>query len=248
MNGREMRNKRDGEHTGLRGEFYRDRREHFLFIVSLLIAAGLSAFLLNFFLELTGKLQQDQLTPMDQAFTAWIYAFRSETLTPLVTFITHLGDAWAYVIIVPVIGGFLYFRGYTWRLIIQGVLVLLSASLLNVWIKNEISRPRPAEAERLVEAHSFSFPSGHSMSAIAFYGFLIYLTFKLVENRFLRYTLILFEILLILSIGMSRIYLGVHYPSDVLAGFTAGLFWLLICIALFRSIRFYGGKNLTTKK
>ncbi len=224
-------------------EFYANRKEHILFIISLLIAAVISVFLLDYFLDLTEQLENDQLASLDRQVTEWIFAFRSDLLTPVITAVTHMGDRNAYIIMVPFIGILLYLKGHRWRLTIQGVIVLLSASLLNIWIKNEISRPRPGQDLHLVEVHSYSFPSGHSMSAIAFYGFLVYLTFKLVTIQWLKYVLIILESLLILGIGMSRVYLGVHYPSDVLAGFTAGLFWLLVCIALFRAIHFYSRKS-----
>ncbi len=224
-------------------EFYQNRREHILFILSLLIAALISAFLLEYFLDLTERLKENQLQGLDQKVSKWIFSYRSESLTPAVKLITDLGDKMAYVVLVPLIGLLFYVNGRRWRLTIQSIIVLLSTSLLNIWIKNIISRPRPLPDLRLVEAHSYSFPSGHSMSAIAFYGFLVYLTLTLVRNLPLKIFLLLVEILLILGIGLSRIYLGVHYPSDVLAGFAAGLFWLMICIALFRAINFYRGKS-----
>ena len=224
-------------------EFYKNRKEHILFIFSLLIAAVISVFLLDYFLDLTTQLEADQLQSLDETATKWIFSYRSESFTPVVKVITDLGDVMAYVFLVPVIGLLLYYTGNGWRMTIQGFIVLLSASLLNIWIKDRISRPRPLPDLRLVEAHSFSFPSGHSMSAIAFYGFLVYLTWKLVKNIPLRIGLILLEVFLILGIGLSRVYLGVHYPSDVLAGFAAGLFWLMVCIALFRAINFYRAKS-----
>ncbi len=229
-------------------EFYQHRREHILFIISILIAAAISAVLLNYFLDLTQQLEKGQLKSLDERVTDWMFAFRSDEMTSYVKFITDFGDAMAYVILIPLVGFLLYLRGHRWSLTIQGIIVLISTSLLNIWIKNLISRPRPLEDMRLVEAYSYSFPSGHSMSAIAFYGFLIYLSYKLVRNPWLKVFLILLNSILILSIGLSRVYLGVHYPSDVLAGFAAGLFWLLICIALFRAVKFYRGSSNPLKK
>jgi len=76
--------------------------------------------------------------------------------------------------------------------------------------------------------HGYSFPSGHSMISAAFYGFLIYLIYKKVKNKKLKITLIIVLSILIVSIGISRIYLGVHYTSDVLAGFTVSVSYLII--------------------
>lgn len=76
--------------------------------------------------------------------------------------------------------------------------------------------------------HGYSFPSGHSMISAAFYGFLIYLIYKKVKNKKFKITLIIVLSILIVSIGISRIYLGVHYTSDVLAGFTVSVSYLII--------------------
>jgi undecaprenyl-diphosphatase len=243
-----FKNKKVGEWYHLAREFYVHRKEYIVFIFSILVAALFSAFILDYFLDLTEELQNDELVNLDETVTKWAFSYRSDRMTSVVTFITDLGDATAYIILVPLIGVLLYFKGHRWRLTIQGIIVLLSASLLNLWIKDMISRPRPLEDLRLVDAHNFSFPSGHSMSAIAFYGFLVYLTFKYVDNLFLKIFLIILEIALILGIGLSRVYLGVHYPSDVLAGFAAGLFWLMVCIMLFAALNFYRRKTSGTSE
>jgi undecaprenyl-diphosphatase len=113
---------------------------------------------------------------------------------------------------------------------------VIAVNLGITWIFNEIfkvifHRQRP-DILRLVEAGGFSFPSGHSMVSISFYGLILYFVYKNIENGFIRYLLVAFLILLIVSIGISRVYLGVHYASDVLAGFSAGAAWLAVFIAL----------------
>lgn len=216
------------------------KNEYVLFIVSLIIPGIICLFALNAFLEITERLQAQQLVKFDDLVTELVYTFRSDTTTSIVKFITDVGDVQAYVIIIPCVAVLLYYRGHhRWRLSLQATIVLLSTTFLNMGIKNLISRPRPVEDMRLVIAHSYSFPSGHSMSAIAFYGFLIYLTYKYVPNMALKIGLIVLQVLLILSIGLSRVYLGVHFPTDVVAGFIAGLFWLIICIIVFNFINFY---------
>lgn len=216
------------------------KNEYVLFIVSLIIPGVICVFSLNAFLEITEQLQADQLIKFDKVISRFIYNFRGDALTDIIVFITDLGDFKAYAIIMPAIAVLLYYRGHhRWRLSLQAMIVLASAFLINVGIKHLISRPRPIEELRLVIAHSYSFPSGHSMSAIAFYGFIIYLTYKYVPNVFLKGFIILIQVLLILAIGLSRVYLGVHYPTDVLAGYIAGLFWLIICIVVFKIVNFY---------
>jgi undecaprenyl-diphosphatase len=86
---------------------------------------------------------------------------------------------------------------------------------------------------------TLSYPSGHAMSAMAFYGFLIYLITRYKINVLLKAFLILLLAILILSIGISRIYLGVHFPSDIAGGFIAGFIWVIFCIVVFDLIELF---------
>jgi undecaprenyl-diphosphatase len=104
-------------------------------------------------------------------------------------------------------------------------------------LKNIFQRERPAEF-RLVNATGYSFPSGHSMVSTAFYGFIIYLIWKLEKDPTRRWIGIIGLSLLILGIGISRIYLGVHYTSDVVAGFLISIAYLVVYIRIV-------GPNLT---
>ena len=104
------------------------------------------------------------------------------------------------------------------------VINLLLSSLINVSIKYLIHRERP-NILKLIEIGGFSFPSGHSMASMSFYGFLIYLTSKNYKGK-VKYLIIAVLAIVILLIGLSRIYLGVHYASDVIGGFSLGIAWI----------------------
>ena len=106
---------------------------------------------------------------------------------------------------------------------------LASIGLLNYILKNIIQRPRP-EDFRLVEESGYSFPSGHSMASMAFYGLIIYFVFKNVKNKAVRNIICIILSILIVLIGISRIYLGVHYASDVIAGFLVSIAYLVVYI------------------
>ncbi|WP_246281346.1 phosphatase PAP2 family protein [Saccharibacillus qingshengii] len=106
------------------------------------------------------------------------------------------------------------------------------SALLNILLKNLFRRDRP-DINRLAEESTFSFPSGHSMGAFALYGILAYVLWRLIEPLPLRIIALLLCILLTLTIGLSRIYLGVHYPSDVIGGYTASAAWLALTIGIF---------------
>ena len=102
--------------------------------------------------------------------------------------------------------------------------VLVLSSIVNLMLKRWINRQRPL-GEHMVDVYTLSFPSGHAMSAMAFYSFLVYLIWRYVHRLWLKLGLTLLCALLIIGIGVSRIYLGVHYPSDIVAGYLGGLFW-----------------------
>ncbi len=104
-------------------------------------------------------------------------------------------------------------------------------ALINQGLKHIFQRPRPI-GFRLIEIGGFSFPSGHAMASTAFYGLLIYLAYKLIKNKTIRNILIVINILIIIGIGISRIYLGVHYCSDVIVGICISLIYLILYIKI----------------
>ena len=111
------------------------------------------------------------------------------------------------------------------------VINLLGITIINNLIEVIIARPRP-EINKLVTETGYSFPSGHSITSMVFYGYLVYLTYKYINNKKIKIPLIIFLILLIPTIGLSRIYLGVHYASDVLCGFLLGTIYLILFISI----------------
>ncbi|MGK7391270.1 MAG: phosphatase PAP2 family protein [Candidatus Cyclobacteriaceae bacterium M2_1C_046] len=209
------------------------------FIIGLILIIALGAFSLNGFLEITDELRRENLEEFDERVTSYIYQYRGETMTEFVTVITDLGDEVTYaIIIIAVVMWFLIYKKNA-RWLLQSVIILASTAALNVFIKHMISRERPEVGMRLIEASSYSYPSGHSMVALAFYGFLIYLAYVKVNHRWIKILAFILLPLLIIAIGASRVYLGVHYPSDVVAGFAAGLFWLVFVIFMINAFRLY---------
>ncbi|MEL7001107.1 MAG: phosphatase PAP2 family protein [Bacteroidota bacterium] len=225
-------------------ELKNSRIEYFRFIIFLSIAGSVSIIALIIFLDITSRLDQTIWFGFDHYVNTFIHSFRSAELTRLMTLITDLGSLYAYLIIIPLITAALYLNGRTWNRPLQSAIVLISSFLLNAVLKWFIHRPRPIEDQRLVEAHFYSYPSGHAMSATGFYGFLVYLVILYIKNVWLKIIMITILSMLIFGIGISRVYLGVHYPTDVLAGFIAGTFWLLVCIMVFRSVNFYRKNSL----
>lgn len=157
----------------------------------------------------------------------------SDFVTPIAKIITNLGGAISLISITIILLVVLKNK----KIGIAVMINLLISTVLNIILKNVVQRPRPNEF-RLITETGYSFPSGHSMVSMAFYGFLIYLIYKLVKNSKIKWTLIISLSIIICTIGISRIYLGVHYASDVLAGFTISISYLVIYTSIIK--RFIG--------
>lgn len=153
--------------------------------------------------------------------------FKFNVSTPIAKFITNFGGA-IFVISLTTI---LFFVIKDKKIGISIITNLGIVTILNQIIKFIMQRPRPTEF-RIIEETGYSFPSGHSMVSLAFYGYLVYLIYKYINNKHLKRTLIIILSILICVIGVSRIYLGVHYTSDVLGGFLISLAYLIIYIEL----------------
>ena len=160
-----------------------------------------------------------------------ILNLRSEPLTVFMKVTTNLSSA--YVLIAIALGSLLFLKNKKIGLCISSNLVI--ATILNQLLKYIIQRPRP-DGYRLIIESGYSFPSGHSMVSMAFYGLIIYLIWKMVKNKKIKYISCGILGLLIPLIGFSRIYLGVHYASDVIGGFAISIVYLLLFTNVTKSI------------
>jgi membrane-associated phospholipid phosphatase len=213
------------------------------YYITILIAAVLFIAGLNIFIELTDELAENELGKFDKVISDYVISFRKDSLTKYFTFMTHVGDRYGYITVSLVLALYFFLKQRSWKFIGQTVLVLMLSTLSNVIIKEVVGRERPA-LEHLVTVNTLSFPSGHSMAAMAFYGFLIYLSTQLKIGRIVRGLVVLLLVVAILSVGISRIYLGVHFPSDVAAGFAGGLIWVAFCIIIFNLIDLLRKRNM----
>jgi len=150
----------------------------------------------------------------------------SDFTTPIAKFITNFGGAIFLIILTVVL--VMLIKNKKIGLSIFSNLVIIT--VLNQLLKRVLQRPRPTEY-RIIEETGYSFPSGHSMVSMAFYGYLIYLIYKYVKNKYIKWSSIVLLSLLICSIGISRIFLGVHYTSDVLGGFFISISYLVIYVS-----------------
>jgi len=174
-------------------------------------------------IEIVENLFQNEIHVFDNV----VYYYISKAINPIMTviakIITTIGSA--YVIIPVWIISIIAFRKKKESKYIFVNLGLIF--IVNQLLKMIIARPRP-EGLRIVEESGYSFPSGHSMVSMAFYGLFAYLIYKNVKNKYLKWISITALIIMITLIGLSRIYLGVHYASDVIAGFCISICYLMI--------------------
>ncbi|EKE03529.1 MAG: phosphoesterase PA-phosphatase related protein [uncultured bacterium] len=175
---------------------------------------------------------RDEITYYDKVIVGYLNNIASLYSTGLAIFITKFGAEYIVLFLLPVVLVFLLLKH-----IKEGFFLLITtggAFILNNIVKILFDRARPVVGTPVIQETGYSFPSGHAMIATCFYGALIYLSYRYIKNKRLRIFSYIFFSVFILLIGLSRVYLGVHYPSDVLAGFSLGAFWLGLCILLYR--------------
>ena len=216
-----------------------------LTLLSVELIVILLLFVLSFFVFvfLARRIFWQKKDEFDFAVFDFIRPLISEFRTDTMEFFTFLGT---HTFLIPMnlllIGYFLFIKRHRWYSITVPVVSLGGLSLMFV-LKNIFGRPRPNDP-LLATVSGLSFPSGHALISTAFYGLLIYLLWHNISNKILRWFLISILLIVILTIGVSRIYLRVHYASDVLAGFAMGIIWLVVSIWTVRRIERYTRKEI----
>jgi membrane-associated phospholipid phosphatase len=208
-----------------------------LFSTELMLVIVLGLVSLWGFIYIAHLLITDRVKDFDDWVQAWMTSIQSPGMTTFMKIVTSLGNPQTVIVfIVLIIIYFLFIKPHRW-FAIRIPVVALGSYLVNRLLKFWFNRPRPAVEERMVEVlYGLSFPSGHAMFAFAFYGLFIHIIWKSVQNPVLRISGMVFILAVIFFIGLSRVYLRVHYATDVVAGFAAGFLWLLLSLFLTRRI------------
>ena len=211
--------------------------------VFLVLAAGIAAtaVLGDAFLDLAETLQADspELHAIDAEVYEWASTTRSPGATLFFTTLTIIGTPAGLAVIAVAVAIPLILRK-RWRWAAYLLITSSLGGILNLQLKGYFARARPELAQALRDAHGYSFPSGHAMGSTVVFGALAYLAFRILKRWRHRAAALALAWTFILAIAVSRIYLGVHWISDIGAGITAGLLWLgtaTVAYETFRRIR-----------
>jgi membrane protein DedA with SNARE-associated domain/membrane-associated phospholipid phosphatase len=173
----------------------------------------------------------DPLTLIDKRVAVWLHEHATPSLTVVMRRITVLGSADFVAVAAALLGLVLAVRRRWYRLL-ELALTVPGGAVLNVLLKHVFRRPRPVFEHPLlgVTVHGYSFPSGHANAAMLLYGFLAFLIVQMVRGWRWRALVVLSTVFLIVLVDFSRMYLGLHYLSDVLGANAAGLAWLALVL------------------
>ncbi|MBM7654526.1 phosphatase PAP2 family protein [Neobacillus cucumis] len=195
------------------------------FVISLvcLLGFGMMALLVS----------KHDIIHFDSTIISYVQGFEAPTLTAVMKFFSFIGGT-IPVGVITLLSIFFLYKVLKHRTeLIFFIAVIAGANTLFVSLKQLFHRARP-DLHRLAEASNYSFPSGHATMAFALYGTLTFLLWRHIPTRIGRTILIMISVFMVLAIGISRIYLGVHYPSDIIAGYFISAFWLTFAIGFYQ--------------
>ncbi|MEH1962905.1 MAG: phosphatase PAP2 family protein [Nostoc sp.] len=194
---------------------------------------GLASCLLILFVlaKLAEEVLEREAFAFDTTFLLWLHQFANPNLDNFMLLITNLGNPSTVVIVAGVTVLLLWWRRYREEAKVF-VIACLGGLILNTGLKLFFSKPRPELWHRLISETSFSFPSGHALGSMVLYGFIAYE----LATHYPHFAKVIYSltVILIAAIGISRLYLGVHWPTDIIAGYGVGFLWLMICITMLK--------------
>lgn len=204
---------------------------------ALLIVAAIA------FAGLAEMVAEGETQRLDEAILLWINGHANRGLDAAALEVTALGGTVVVWIVLLLASAFLWTTHHRYSVLMLWA-AYVGGSVINLTLKAIFQRPRPQLFEwRTPSAGHSSFPSGHSMTAVAVFATLAYLIVRLQPTRALRRLTLLLAAVVILLIGLSRLYLGVHYPSDVLGGFVVGFAWATFCALGIEAVRYFRGRR-----
>jgi membrane-associated phospholipid phosphatase len=201
-----------------------------LFGVRVLAGLGVSLGGAAVFIEIAEQVVgREELARIDLGLAECLQAHAAPAATSLWMTITRWGSLPVLGTIAVAVGVLLLARGQR-PLLVAWVAAIAGGFLLNLLLKQLFQRPRPPAAAGMLHEPSWSFPSGHAMMSLVGYGMIAYFIVNATSRRLLQLSAVFVAALMVVAIGVSRLYLGVHYLTDVVAGYAAGALWLAVCL------------------
>ena len=213
-----------------------------VFGIFLVSGTGIAIVFTWAFSELAEHVAKGSTQPFDDAIMHWMGAHQTPALESVMLEVTALGTGTVVGMIVLIAGMFLWLNHHRHSSVLL-VVATLGGLVLDNLLKIGFNRPRPQIFEWGTHAASSSFPSGHAMSSVIVYGTVAYLAARLQRNVHARVFTFVLAAILIVMISISRVYLGVHYPSDILAGVLIGIAWAGFCMAVLEAAQLYAKRN-----
>jgi undecaprenyl-diphosphatase len=213
-------------------------RDYLPVIVVLAVGIAATAMAGDAFIDIAERVQAGSpaLHEIDARTHAWARFTRTNGATVFFTTLTFIGTPAGIGVIVLIVCALLAMKN-RWRWAAYLIVTTSLGGLLNLQLKSYFARARPELAEALRDAHGYSFPSGHAMGSAVCFGALAYLALRTIPRWRDRAAAIAFACTMILAISASRIYLGMHWISDVGAGIAAGLIWVIAATVAFETLR-----------
>ncbi len=213
-----------------------------IFGIFLLSGAVIAVVFTWAFSEIAESVRAGSTQGFDDAVMHWMAAHQVKVVQTAMLEITSLGTGTVVGMIVFIAGMFLWLNQHKHSAILL-IVATLGGMVLDNLLKIGFNRPRPQIFKWGTYAVSSSCPSGHAMSSVIVYGTVAYLAARLQRNAASRILTMMFAAFMIVAICSSRLYLGVHYPSDVLAGVVIGLAWAAFCMAVLEAAQLYAKRN-----
>ena len=218
-------------------------------VVGVFIALGTTVFIgaTWAFVEIAGEVREGETQTLDEAVLRYIQTHQTPLLDKAMLEITFMGTGLIVLTIVLVAGMFLWLTKHKHSALLL-IVATIGGILLNGLLKAGFDRPRPGVFEWKQHTVSSSFPSGHAMSAATVYMTVAYLAARLQRRHLSRVLTLCAAVVVVLLIALSRLYLGVHYPSDVAAGVVIGIAWAALCMAMLEATLLYGRRRSATMR
>lgn len=215
-------------------EFWRNNIESpIVFLITTVGTVGLVSCLIIIYVvaQISDEVLDREAFAFDKTILLWIHSFANPTLDGIMRFITRFNDPSTVTVIAIAVLAILVWRHYDSEAQIF-VIDCLGGVVLSYGLKSVFGKVRPDLWKSAIEDLSFSYPSGHALGSTVLYGFIAYL----VASRYPQFSLLIYvgAIFLIGAIGLSRLYLGVHWPTDIIGGYGIGFVWLTFCITMLK--------------